>query len=313
METLTGGGNNRAYKLITHHKTFMGKVYFRDPADTRDRLWHERAFIGYLNRLGLEIAPKFVAMEERIGVAVYEWISGKTFEPESLVASNCWEQCCDFLIRLQLGRETGYARTVPRASESAFSLMEHWGLLQERHDFWLRLVKSDPESVPEEIRDFLLSTIESNYTGLGKEVLAHPSFKREITFDERILSPSDFGLHNTVKKENGTLCFIDFEYAGWDDPAKTIADFFAQPKQKVPKNFFKHMKNAIIEILPEEKIKYFIERLPLVVSITNLKWCYIILNSFHPTGRKRRTLSKASRVDHQTLLNSLKALMESPI
>ena len=27
----------------------------------------------------------------------------------------------------------------------------------------------------------------------------------------------------------GELCFLDFEYAGWDDPAKMVADFFCQP------------------------------------------------------------------------------------
>ena len=39
------------------------------------------------------------------------------------------------------------------------------------------------------------------------------------------MSPSDFGLQNTLFTKN-KLFFIDFEYAGLDDPAKCLLDFF---------------------------------------------------------------------------------------
>ena len=51
---------------------------------------------------------------------------------------------------------------------------------------------------------------------------------------ESVLSPSDFGFHNALLGPDGKLCFIDFEYAGWDDPAKLICDFFCQPQTPVP-------------------------------------------------------------------------------
>ena len=44
------------------------------------------------------------------------------------------------------------------------------------------------------------------------------------------MSPSDFGFHNVIKKDD-FLYFIDFEYAGLDDPVKLICDFYCQPDQ----------------------------------------------------------------------------------
>ena len=44
------------------------------------------------------------------------------------------------------------------------------------------------------------------------------------------ISASDFGLHNAIMTERG-IVFFDFEFAGWDDPAKAIVDFLLQPQQ----------------------------------------------------------------------------------
>ena len=42
------------------------------------------------------------------------------------------------------------------------------------------------------------------------------SILKKIDEEDSILSPSDFGFHNIISK-NQKLYFIDFEYAGWDD------------------------------------------------------------------------------------------------
>src|SRR5947209_3697626 len=57
---------------------------------------------------------------------------------------------------------------------------------------------------------------------------------RTLAQSERCISPSDFGFHNTIRSEDGRLRFFDFEYAGWDDPAKTVCDFFCQPAVPIP-------------------------------------------------------------------------------
>ena len=41
--------------------------------------------------------------------------------------------------------------------------------------------------------------------------------------------PFRLRLPQRLAGRDGRLWFIDFEYAGWDDPAKTVCDFFCQP------------------------------------------------------------------------------------
>ena len=50
----------------------------------------------------------------------------------------------------------------------------------------------------------------------------------------RALSPSDFGLHNAMRDEDGRLRFIDFEYFGWDDPVKLVSDTALHPGSELP-------------------------------------------------------------------------------
>ena len=45
----------------------------------------------------------------------------------------------------------------------------------------------------------------------------------------RSLSPSDFGFHNALLEADGRLTFVDFEYFGWDDPVKIVADVMLHP------------------------------------------------------------------------------------
>ena len=291
LEILKGGGNNRAYKIYTNEEIFMGKVYFRNPSDTRNRLFHETSFSEHLRSQNLKRFPQLIAKDEKLGIAVFEWLSGQTFESNSTTNSNHWEQCLEFLSSIQVSHDNVYAKHIPNASESAFSLREHWGILQNRHDFWRSRALRKPDSIPEPIKDFLLNDLELKYQELARAVLIHPDFNRVMSREERILSPSDFGLHNAILQKNGTLSFYDFEYAGWDDPAKTIADFFAQPTIPPPSNLYHNFKDTIMSLIAPEKKIFLLNRLRLVEEIIRIKWCYIIMNNYHPEFRKRRELS----------------------
>jgi thiamine kinase-like enzyme len=54
----------------------------------------------------------------------------------------------------------------------------------------------------------------------------HVEIEKELDPGDRRLSPSDFGFHNIIVISDWMLKFIHFEYAGWDDPAKMVCDFF---------------------------------------------------------------------------------------
>src|SRR5436190_18977344 len=115
---------------------------------------------------------------------------------------------------------------------------------------------------------------------------------RPLRSAERRVSPSDFGFHNALVRPRGGLCFIDFEYAGWDDPAKMVCDFFHQPAVRVPTGFLAPVVQAALEGLPEPERHR--ERIRLLMPVYALKWCCIVLNEFLATGRRRRSFARES-------------------
>ncbi len=107
----------------------------------------------------------------------------------------------------------------------------------------------------------------------------------------RCLSPSDFGFHNALLTPDGTLRFLDFEYAGWDDPAKLVCDFFCQPRVPVGLEFWSRMVGALGEGLGMgDSLE---ARAALLLPAYRLKWCCILLNEFLPTALARRAFAHA--------------------
>lgn len=103
------------------------------------------------------------------------------------------------------------------------------------------------------------------------------------------INPSDFGFHNALINSEGKVYFIDFEYAGWDDPAKMICDFFCQPDLPVPKKYLGEFTEIIAKNLNQNNLS---ERVRLLLPLYQVKWCCILLNEFLNTGRLRREFAQ---------------------
>jgi len=99
------------------------------------------------------------------------------------------------------------------------------------------------------------------------------------------LSPSDYGLHNAIFQKNGRLAFIDFEYFGWDDPAKLTVDFVLHPCNCFAMEY-KHFFTQTMADMWEEDEK-FIKRAREIFPLHCLKWALLILNEFLTDGPER--------------------------
>jgi hypothetical protein len=93
-----------------------------------------------------------------------------------------------------------------------------------------------------------------------------------------------------VPEASGRLKFIDFEYSGWDDPAKTVCDFFCQPDVTVPMEFFEPVSRAFVEDSSDPAAH--LRRIALLLPVYRVKWCCILLNEFLPVGSRRRSFAK---------------------
>ena len=119
-----------------------------------------------------------------------------------------------------------------------------------------------------------------------------------IAAHQRCVSPSDFGFHNAIRRPDGTFAFIDFEYAGWDDPAKTVCDVFLQPAIPVPRDDFERFTLRALSWIANREAT--IARCRGMFPLFAIKWCCIILNPFVPEWIERSHVADRSE-DLQTI------------
>jgi hypothetical protein len=65
----------------------------------------------------------------------------------------------------------------------------------------------------------LTSRAEREYGARGLD------FTRSLREHARTVCPSDFGFHDALRTPSGRLISLDFDYFGWDDPARLAAIF----------------------------------------------------------------------------------------
>ena len=135
--------------------------------------------------------------------------------------------------------------------------------------------------------DHYLSPALQNISGQLEKTLSEAETREELSTDELILSPSDFGFHN-VLEHDGELFFVDFEYAGWDDGIKLLCDFSCQPELPVTNAQARQFCEIVERNLT---IPLLMERVIMLTPLHRLKWCCILLNEYLPGGRDRRVHS----------------------
>ena len=114
------------------------------------------------------------------------------------------------------------------------------------------------------------------------------------------LSPSDFGFHNAIRKDNGDIVFLDFEHFGWDDPAKLISDFLFHPKMNLDLKLKKKFVDNMLSIFSSDNpLKY---RFEILYPLFALKWCLICLNEFLPNNFMKRKFAYRQNLDKIDIL-----------
>jgi hypothetical protein len=123
------------------------------------------------------------------------------------------------------------------------------------------------------------------------------NFSTPMAIETRTLSPSDFGFHNARRRADGSLVFLDFEYFGWDDPAKLTADILLHPGMVLSAEEDKRFRRGLAGINREDET--YGARLSALWPLFGLRWCLILLNEFLPERWLRRAYADGGR-DRET-------------
>jgi len=279
------GGNNRIFIATVGNRKLVAKVYFRDESDTRDRLKTEYGFLVYARRLGLTSVPRPVACNPARDIGIYEFVEGRKVT-SSEIEVGAVDQAIALFLSINRNDAREHAGELPDASEACFSVHEHL-VMVDRRIARLSTISAH-EALGREAIEFTRA-LAGQWEISKARILRRPHSVAGAPgsrIEERCVSPSDFGFHNTIRRPSGELCFIDFEYAGWDDPAKMAGDFFCHPAVPVGMEHYDHF---LAETMRYSKSAAQLEaRARVLFPVFQTKWCCIILNDFLPDSVRRR-------------------------
>lgn len=274
---LPGGRNNQVWRVESGARRFLLKRYFWSETDPRDRLGQEWAFLQYLREVQSLDAPEPLAKDPSSRCALLEFIDGTPVEISDVTTGDV-HAAAEFFLRMNAQRAT--AGSLSPVSEACFSIESHLATVNDRVSR-LSSIACDSET-HEAAKKFIQSTILPFCTDLNRQIrsVAGSSLSSILPPEERCVSPSDFGFHNALRQQDGTLRFLDFEYAGWDDPAKTMIDFCNQPDRLLPDHLAAIFHEQTIPSFPSpESLR---TRITLLEPLYQLKWACICLNGFLP-------------------------------
>ena len=303
------GANNRLFRVDCESgKQFALKVYPGTDGDTRDRLSVEFSALSFLASQVPGIVPEALTCDRNLGVALYEWIDGDRIETPSM---DDIDATLNFVTRMKEASRDDDAKLFSEASEACFSFDDLHNQITNRLETLQDVAATEPV-----LAVFLNEEFEPHFRALSAAAFEKLSVQPELrTVDPRYrcLSASDFGFHNALKRADGSVVFVDFEYFGWDDSVKLTCDFLLHPGMDISTADRQQFWNGTQEIFANDPT--FVERFELCLPFYALRWCMILLNEFLPERWQRRkaagTLDELDERKAQQLLKARAWLIKS--
>lgn len=282
---LSGGRNNRAYRLETSTGTFLLKIYRHD-ADW-DRLATETRFLDFCAHHRIQHVPKVLCTDARAAAALHSWLGNAPFA-EARPSSQDSAAAAAFIQKIAAAsrRPNALANVLP-ACDACLCLRDYFRSPIGRITDLSRLLAATPHAP---YAGEALKLVEKKITPLWQQIqttamtsLTGMDLARPFAADSLLYSPSDFGFHNTVRLANNTaLGFVDFEYAGLDDPVKLICDYQCQADVVMPDNAWESLLRACADGFgaTARAVNEWRDRIRIALPPTRVKFICIVLNVF---------------------------------
>ena len=277
IEAVRGGGNNRLFRVETATGTVALKSYRPADSDDWDRLAHEWTALIFMARHLPGSIPTPIAHDPTSGWAAIEWVDGVRIGERSEADIAAALEFAGALRRLG-GAATGEQFT--EAREACLCLTD----LLSQIDW--RLKRLEPVATANtELSDFL-EEVRAAYAVRRQAALQALDAAARLPQSFRVLSPSDFGFHNAIRRPSGNLVFLDFEYFGWDDPAKLACDVHWHPGMALNPSEQDHFATGFERQAKDDP--GYRQRITAYRPLIGLRWCLILLNEFLALGLARR-------------------------
>jgi aminoglycoside phosphotransferase (APT) family kinase protein len=288
LERVVGGGrNSRIWRVVSGARVFALKQYPPRGHDPRDRLSTEVDALRLMEFHDLDTVPRVVGVDDQRGYALLTWIDGRDVVQ---IGNGDIDAAVEFLGAIHDLRTVSGSAKQPLAAEACLSGQEIVRQVEER----LTRLRSAPAR-ENELIEFLEHSFAPQFahwstSARNLALEAGLDFDGELPQEWRSLVPSDFGFHNSLRRSDGSLAFVDFEYFGWDDPVKMTADILLHPGRTLPPIQRDRFRQAATRLYGGDD-RAFARRLSAYLPLFGCRWVLIMLNEFIPELWRRRILA----------------------
>jgi len=269
---LRGGINNRVYRCSEGNAQWVIKGYLAVEKGHRDRMQAEVEFLAYANEVSPKYVPHLIHVDYEHRCVVLGHIEGKTFLEGEVPSPEDIEAAVDFFRMLNATCKAARQHIKFDAAEGFLRLTDHIENIRER------LSRMGTDHLPQEAKKPALELLQwvqdaaDRVSNLIAESITKGTVANCINPEQRCISPSDFGFHNAIRTKFGVK-FFDFEFAGWDDPAKAASDFVLQPR--VPARL---QISPLLAALNDDTRGEIHLRCAALGPVLRLKWACIMLS-----------------------------------
>jgi hypothetical protein len=221
-----GGTQNRLFRLEMQdgHSRLL-KIYHRD---RWNRLEREFSVLSALGEIGLEHVPRALLKNDALSYAVYSFEPGSVRSPTQLDRNDLLA-VASFVVDLQGVAPDSIERDLLSAVDCGFSIDDQLDVIGSRLRAFEEFA-ADTQAYEEvrelytelDLRAHITELITAATTGVSDSDRA-----ARLPRSEWRLNTGDFCPVNLLFTDDGRLTVVDFESAGWDDPARMVMGFVA--------------------------------------------------------------------------------------
>lgn len=278
----SGGINNHVYLCERGEQTAIVKTFSVHDTSPSDRFKAEVEFLRYSAACANAYVPKVIHIEPDNRLLVMEQLQGSRYSDAYAPTPPDIQRAADYLRRLTSNVDLAKKHVSQRAAEGFLSLTDHLNNVSGR---LAEMTTSHLPPTQQQQALNLLRVLKETFLRVEQNTrndIESGTVEDAIDTDMLCPSPSDFGFHNAIACSQGAV-FYDFEFAGWDDPAKAVADFFLQPRIPIGLKYMRLFEESVATVMPVDVLRTRIEYLG---PILHLKWATIILSVLRPSRLK---------------------------
>ena len=294
VERLQGGINSRVFRCSRGDHKWVIKGYADSSQRSRDRMMAEIQFLEFAGEVAEKFTPELIHADQDRLCIVLENLDGQLFEPGVQPPQHATREAVRFIELLNRNKKLANKYIQNDAAEGFLSLREHLDNVEDRlqgmsYRHLDNRQKWDARELLEYAQNTLTEIRENTYSKISRGVI-----QDAINEDDRYVSPSDFGFHNAINTSGG-IRFFDFEFAGWDDPAKINIDFILQPRMPLQWPCL-----PLLSAWSPEHQELIEARCQHLFPILKIKWICILLSVLNP--RRLNQILKAAPEEQSSSL-----------